>query len=165
MNEGRSNPGAVTLQDIMIQDVLTVQADWSLDQLAQFLVQNYISGAPVVTEQGDLIGVVSLTDIVRHDSIHADDLRLAGAYEYYLRGGESRYLQEQIASLQIINESPFTVRDIMTPMVFKVSEDTTLKEVADVMIRGHIHRVFVTRGKMLVGVVTALDMLTVIRDM
>ena len=36
--------------------------------------------------------------------------------------------------------------------------------VADTMLKGRIHRVFVTRDRKLVGIVTALDMLQVIRD-
>ena len=71
---------------------------------------------------------------------------------------------EFCASLRIVTEMVFTVRDIMTPMIFDVSEDTTLPEAADAMIRGHIHRIFVTRHHKVTGIVTALDMLKVIRD-
>jgi len=57
------------------------------------------------------------------------------------------------------------VRDIMTPMIFSVSENTSVQEVADVMLKRRIHRVFVTRDGKLAGIVTALDMLKVIRDL
>jgi CBS domain-containing protein len=81
-----------------------------------------------------------------------------------LRSSESPYVQEEIASLRIATEMVFTVRDIMTPMIFDVAEDTTLREAADAMIRGHIHRILVTRDQKVRGIVTALDMLKVIRD-
>ena len=61
------------------------------------------------------------------------------------------------------NDSPVQVRDIMTPMIFKVEENTGVQEVAETMLRGRIHRVFVTQGNTLTGIVTALDMLRVIR--
>jgi CBS domain-containing protein len=57
------------------------------------------------------------------------------------------------------------VREIMTPMIFKVSEEDSIQEVADIMLKGRIHRVFVTRGTLLTGIVTALDMLQVIRNL
>jgi CBS domain-containing protein len=57
------------------------------------------------------------------------------------------------------------VRDIMTPMIFSVSEDTSVQEVAETMLKGRIHRVFVTRDNKLAGIVTALDMLKVIRGL
>jgi CBS domain-containing protein len=153
------------IKNIMTSNVLTVQADWSLDQLAEFFIDNYISGAPVVNKDDELIGVVSLTDVVRHDSLRVNELEKNDPHEYYIRGLESRYAQEEIKSLRIRTQSPVTVRDIMTPIVFDIKEDATVQQVADTMIRGHIHRVFVTRDKKIVGIVTALDMLKIVRDL
>jgi len=53
----------------------------------------------------------------------------------------------------------------MTPTIFKVNEDTTVQEVADTLIRKRIHRVFVTREEKVVGVISTVDMLKIIRDM
>ena len=58
-----------TVSSIMQRDVLSVGDSWPLHQLASFLTDNQISGAPVTSEDGELIGVVSLTDIVRYDSM------------------------------------------------------------------------------------------------
>ena len=155
----------LSVKDIMTCNVLTARADWSLDQLAEFLVENYISGAPVISEDEELSGVVSLTDIVRHDSLHVSDSETDSPHEYYVQELTGQYAREEIKSLRIRVASPVTVRDIMTPIIFDVNEDVTLQQVADTMIRGRIHRVFVTRNKQLIGVVTALDMLKVIRDL
>ena len=85
-------------------------------------------------------------------------------HDVYLYALERRMGHEELRSFHTEYESPVLVRDIMTPMIFEVGEDTTVQEVADTMLRGGIHRVFVTRGKKLTGIVTALDMLKVIRD-
>jgi CBS domain-containing protein len=53
----------------------------------------------------------------------------------------------------------------MTPMIFKVEEHTSVQEVAETMLRGRIHRVFVTRDNALTGIVTTLDMMQVIRNL
>jgi len=53
----------------------------------------------------------------------------------------------------------------MTPMIFEVTEDARVQDVAETMLKGNIHRVFVTRDKKLTGIVTTLDMMQVIRDM
>ena len=50
----------------------------------------------------------------------------------------------------------------MTPMIFRVDEDAGVKEIADMLIRGGIHRVFVTEGSKLTGIITALDLLKVV---
>ena len=154
----------LTAKDIMNTEILLAQADWSLDRLAEFFIDNYISGAPVISQDEELIGVVSLTDIVRYASFHIQETRQDDVHDYYLRGLERRYAQEDIAALGLKPEPMETVRDIMTPLIFDVREDTPIKSIADTMVRGHIHRLFVTRGKQVVGIITALDMLRTIRD-
>ena len=154
----------LTAKDVMNKDVLSVGMDWSVEYLTDFLVENGISGAPVTSEDGKLVGVVSLTDIVRHNSLPGKDSRLNSPYDYYRHGLEHQYAKEDIRSLSIETEPLDTVRDIMTPMIFDVNEDTKVKQVADTMIRGRIHRVFVTREQKLAGVITTVDMLEVIRN-
>jgi len=50
-------------------------------------------------------------------------------------------------------------------MVFSVSEDTRVQDIADTMIKNRIHRIFVTREEKMVGIISSVDMLMVIRDM
>lgn len=155
----------VTAADIMTEDVLAARADWTLDRLSDFFVENSISGAPVVAEDGTLIGVVSLTDLVRHKTLPLKSEACSGPHEYYLQTLEYRFAAEEIASFRIKGETLDTARDIMTPIVFKVTEKTRVQQVADTMIRGHIHRLFVTRKGRVVGIITALDLIKVIRDL
>jgi CBS domain-containing protein len=49
-------------------------------------------------------------------------------------------------------------------MIFEISEGASLQEAADIMVKGHIHRLFVTRQNHIAGIVTALDILASIRD-
>jgi CBS domain-containing protein len=51
------------------------------------------------------------------------------------------------------------VGDIMTPTVYTVPADTPASELARTMVSGRIHRLFVTRGRRIVGIVTSLDLL------
>jgi len=155
----------LTARDVMTRDVLAAQADWPVDRLAEFLIENDISGAPVIAEDGTLIGVVSLTDIVRHDSLHQKEphAHVYRTHDYYLPVLEDRYAQEEVAMFQIRGDSDVTVQDIMTPMIFEVDEATPVPQVAEKMVRGRIHRVFVTRQNTVVGIITALGLLDVLR--
>ena len=157
--------GDLTAKDVMIQEVLEVRAEWSLQRLVEFLVENSISGAPVTTENGKLVGVVSLTDIIRHDTLLEKGSQSYGTHEYYLHTLESQFAPQEIDSLHFGNEPLMTVRDIMAPTIFRVDENATVQQVADTMIRGRIHRVFVTQEEKVVGIISAADMLRVIRDM
>lgn len=155
----------IKAKDIMTTDVLVASAEWSLERLTEFFVENSISGAPVTSEDGKLIGVVSLTDIVVKGAMQARNFQSEGPHEYYLKELERQYGRQEMGSFQVVDEPLVIVREIMTPMIFKVNEDTVVKKVADIMIRNRIHRVFVTREEELVGVIATPDMLKIIRDM
>ncbi|MDZ7289076.1 MAG: CBS domain-containing protein [candidate division KSB1 bacterium] len=155
----------LTAKDVMNPHVISVPADWTIEELAQFLIDKAITGAPVKDENGKLIGVVSLTDIVRHDSLAEIDLRANEPHDYYMHGWEDRLAAEDLTSFHVEDKPQVTVREIMTPMVFKVNENTSIQEVADTMIGGRVHRLLVTRGEKIVGIITTMDMLKVIRDM
>ena len=152
-------------RDMMKTKVFTVKSDWSLHRLAEFFLEKSISGAPVTSEESKLIGVVSLKDLISQDTVPEKDLQSFGPHEYYMYTLENHYATEEIASFHLGNEPSVTVRDIMTPMIYKVGENARVQKVADLMIRNQIHRVFVTREEKIVGIVSAVDLLKIVRDM
>lgn len=164
MSDSRESVRNMTVSDVMQREVLAVDASWSLEELTDCLVDNSISGAPVVAENDELVGVVSLTDIVRQNRLQEYGGGREDTHDVYLFELDRQMGKDELRELHIQYETPVMVRDIMTPMIFSVSEDTSVQEVAETMLKGRIHRVFVTRENKLTGIVTALDMLKVIRD-
>jgi CBS domain-containing protein len=144
--------------------VITVSDEMTVQELADLFTGEMISGAPVVDADERLVGVVSLSDIVRTGArragITADPLRTS----YYLFGWEDKVSEEDFDDLRLEVDSETLVRDIMTPTIFGVPETMPIGEMADTMIRGRIHRLIVTRGSHVVGIVTTLDMLKAIRQ-
>jgi CBS domain-containing protein len=51
--------------DVMIKDVVTVLESTPLKEVARILSDKNITGAPVVNSLGELVGVISETDIIR----------------------------------------------------------------------------------------------------
>jgi len=153
-----------TVSTIMQRNVLSVEESWPLHRLARFLTDHQISGAPVTSDDGELIGVVSLTDIVRYDSMPESRGEIQDTHEYYLHTLKMQMTQEEASSFHEEQESSATVRDIMTHMIFEVDENASIEEVADTMVKGHIHRLFVTHNKQISGVVTALDLVEYLRN-
>lgn len=164
MSYAQQDVREITVRDVMRSEVLAAEADWSLDKLAEFLVDHSISGAPVTSADGELVGVVSMTDIVRQNSMADSAPNKDTTHDVYLYELERHMSREEIKVFHTEYESPVRVRDIMTPMIFRVSEDTRIQDVAETMLKGRIHRVFVTRGDKLTGIITALDMLQIVRD-
>ncbi|MDX1740708.1 MAG: CBS domain-containing protein [Rhodothermales bacterium] len=151
-------------RDIMQPNVLTISEDWHVTHLAEFLTENSISGGPVVSEDGRLLGVVSLTDVVRHDSFPNREPRKHRQHGYYKHALEKEYSDEDLASFRFGLDDEAHVGDIMTPMIFSVEEDASVKEVAVTMVTGRIHRVLVTREDELVGIISALDVLRLLAN-
>lgn len=150
-------------KDIMNPDVFSVGPDWSIGQLADFFIEKAISGAPVISESDKLLGVVSMTDLIRQKSMPGTIFHSDNIEECYIYSPERQYSPAEIGSTRIDSESLVTVRDIMTPVTFSVSEYAKIQDVADAMLRGQIHRVFVTRNDVLIGIITTMDMLNAIR--
>jgi CBS domain-containing protein len=150
-------------KDLMTTDVRTVDADWPIDRVAQFLIDHGISGAPVVQDD-QLMGVISLTDIARHSSTAGEPASDRPA-SFYRSELEASYAEEDLENLQISEGGETTAEHVMTPQVYDVNEHTSIQQVAQVMHRGGIHRVFVTTDGEVRGVITALDMLKVVATM
>lgn len=51
--------------DVMVKDVIVVNESAPLKEVAKLFSEQKITGAPVVNSQGELVGVISQTDIIR----------------------------------------------------------------------------------------------------
>lgn len=150
-------------KDVMNREVLGVRVDMTAREAAAFLTENQIGGAPVLDEEGRLVGVLSLTDLAESESERADLVGDRARPELDVRGWEERVAREDLGRLHMEPEDVL-VRDIMTPTVYTVPEDTTVPEIARAMIAGRIHRLFVTRARQVVGIVTPLDLLRLLAE-
>lgn len=144
-------------RNVMSMTVHTVDEDWSLEELARFFVDKSITGAPVVTRAGKLVGVVSTTDLARAQTER--EAPPPEEHDYFARSFAASISPDELAEVTLVRQSGRTVREIMTPAVFDVTPDTSVAEIAQMMVRGRIHRVFVSENKKIVGVVSALDLL------
>lgn len=153
-----------TAADVMTKDVATVDSDWPIDRLMTFLADRAISGAPVVNAEGEPIGVVSLTDVARN-GVTVEGAAGANANAYYADGLARHVSREELGGFHADAGSATLVRDVMTPVVFAVDADATVQEVAATMTTGRVHRVLVTRAGKMAGIISAMDLLPLVRDM
>lgn len=148
-----------TAQDIMNTDILTVHDDMPLSDLAVFLVENEISGAPVLDATGHLLGVVSVTDIARCQGEHLAVRAESEPADFFIRDYNQVADTLGLHTINIADSGELTARDIMTPTVFTVPEQTPVDQIAKTMFAGRIHRILVTRNNRVVGIISSLDML------
>jgi CBS domain-containing protein len=145
-------------KDIMSSAVITVRDDLTVGELASFLTESEISGAPVVDSEGRLVGVVSLADIARNSSGGPDIAQDRSSPEFFVRGWEEQFNPEDIDQLHIENQD-MLVRDVMRQRFYTVSEEASVSQVADTMVQAHVHRLLVTRDEEVAGIISSLDLL------
>lgn len=144
-------PRNTTVADIMSRPAKIVAPDTTIETVRHLLLDSAISGMPVVDEDGEPIGMLSRTDLLRagDEGMEMEDL---------LEGRDAPAGLGYEARLTHIGHR--TVRDVMTPRVFSVPTDATVAHAAQEMTARHVHRLVVldAAGK-ISGVVTSLDVL------
>ncbi len=142
----------LTAKEIMNKKVITIKKDASIKELSELLVDNKISGVPVLDENNDLVGIVSEGDIIVQNS----DLHFPRYFKLldgiiYLESLNKfkRSLEKHLAT---------KVEDIMTVKVKTVDEDTPINEIADIMLDSRVNRLPVMdKNNKLVGIITRAD--------
>lgn len=129
----------LTAKDIMTTNIIWAKTTTTLEDLAMLFCEHSITGAPVMDEAGQTVGVVSRSDVVNYTNALAER-------------GES------------FDVSLTTVKDIMTPTIFSVEEAASLLSLIETMIEHDVHRLMVKRDKRIVGIITTGDLLRVIAE-
>ncbi|WP_234745411.1 CBS domain-containing protein [Burkholderia sp. WTPI3] len=136
--------------DVMTPAVISVKPDMTVQQTAALLVEHGISGAPVIDDNGRLIGMISESDLVRRVEIDTDKPRRAWWLELLIarRDDAAGYVKTH-AQL---------VKDVMTKHVNTVEEMTPIDEVAHILEKARIRSVPVVRGNEIVGIVSRANL-------
>lgn len=150
----------VLASEIMTPSIKAVPQSWTMDRLARFLTDNEITGSPVTDESGEIVGIATLKDITefRWNASRSDADKQLTAEEQQ----EARRLRMML--FEEMGKVPVEVRDIMTPIVLSVDETTPVRDIANIMMNEHLHRIFVTRDSKITGIVTTYDMLKIVSE-
>ena len=141
---------------IMTRRVITVATGAPIVEAANTMLQNHISGLPVVEETGKLVGIISQGDFIRRAEIGTQ--RKRGRWLKLLLGSG------KVAS-DFVHERGRKVGEIMTLDPCTVTEDATLEDVVSLMEQNNGKRLPVMRGDQLVGIVTRSNLLQAVAEL
>ncbi|KPK27993.1 MAG: hypothetical protein AMJ61_03850 [Desulfobacterales bacterium SG8_35_2] len=143
----------LTAKDIMTTNVITVQKDTSVNELAEILWKNKISGAPVLDEGGNVISVVTESDLIdQNKKVHIPTMISILDSVIFLES--SKKTEKEIQKM-----AGNTVKDICAMKLVSVSEDTGLDEIATIMSENKVHTLPVMKDDKLVGVIGKSDII------
>jgi CBS domain-containing protein len=137
----------MNVSDVMTREVVTVHPEMSLRDFALLLSEHRISGMPVLDRAGNLLGVISEADIVAKERGLP---RRSTALSWILG--------EQTAEDDLRRRAATTVGEAMTTPAITIGEDRPLREGAALMLDRDVNRLPVTRGDILVGILTRADL-------
>jgi CBS domain-containing protein len=136
------------VQDVMTTDVSTIGPDGLVKDAAIEFVQRRISGMPVVSSDGEVIGVISETDILPKES---GERRGGGLLQWFLDPDDS-WINRRFDAV--------TVEDAMSSPALTILPGRPLAEAAKVMLDEDVNRLpVVDPDGLLVGLVSRGDLI------
>jgi len=135
--------------EIMTKDVITVSPDASLKDVGEILKERRISGVPVIDAKGNIVGIVTLTDMLRVlDQI------------YKWREMERRIPDLKLSEMFEKEKSEAKVRNVMTKSVYTLDENQTMEDVMRMMFDKKVHTIPITKDGKLLGIVGKRDLIS-----
>jgi CBS domain-containing protein len=117
----------------MQKDVKAVRPDVSVADVIASLADAHVSGVPVVDRHGQMLGVISSTDVLTQEAEAQDT------------DARTTLLESTLA------------QDIMTPHPLTIDPDADVREAAREMLYAEVHRLFVVQHGRLIGVISTSD--------
>lgn len=129
----------VPVAEILHRDAPRAQPEMSMRAAVDLMLHHGARALPVVGEKGEVLGIVSESDVLR-------GMRMSGPRD---RNGEDSHALMH----------PLAVRDVMTRSVMCIAETTGLEEAANLMIKKEVEQFPVVREGRFTGLVTRADIL------
>ena len=131
-----------TAKDIMQTRVISVGVDDPLMSVHRLFVDEEISGAPVVNDRGEVVGVISARDLLRD---HQEEEEVDRDDSVYYLGDLSDETREFMSNQRDFVETlaSRTAGDVMSRDIIAVDSDAPVAKIAETLISNKIHRVLV----------------------
>lgn len=138
-------------RDVMVSPVITVEPSASVKEVAQILLQHHISALPVVDGAGQLIGIVSESDLMRRADL--------GTERHRSRWLSALFVDEERLAAEYVKAHGHKVADVMTKRVITAAPDTPLNDIASLLEKHGIKRVPILENGTLVGIVSRANLI------
>ncbi|MBF0483675.1 MAG: CBS domain-containing protein [Candidatus Omnitrophica bacterium] len=148
MSDDQLNLDQILAKDIMSESVISVKPDMLIGQVAHLMLRSIVSGVPVVNENKELVGIVTLTDLF----ILLD--KVARQVEQGVNDERNKSLHEHLEKTKNL-----PILEIMSKTIITIAPTTTLREMLDIVIKWHIHFLPVMQEGKIIGVIGRHDIL------
>lgn len=132
-------------KDIMTRHVVSVTPESTLSDFADVLLKNGISGVPVITAKGNLVGMITESDCLNRVEMGTEQKQ--SFWRSLLADPESR-------AEKYIRAHGRKVSEVMTRNLITAVEDTDVSEIIHLMEKHRVKRIPIVAGSSVVGIVS-----------
>lgn len=143
-----------TVADAMSRDPIVVRPETPLNEAIQLLAERRISGLPVMDDAGQLVGIVSETDLMWQETGVTPPAYIMFLDSVIYLQNPAKYERELHKALGQ------TVGEVMSRDPITVSPDKPLKEAAHLMHERDVHRLpVIDAAGHIIGILTRGDII------
>jgi CBS domain-containing protein len=140
-------------KDIMTKAVHSVTEDTDVEELARLFVTKGVNAMPVLDAAGRLKGIVTETDLVEQDKpIHIPTV--VSIFDWVLYLESEKNFREEVQKITARKVGDICSRELIT-----CSPETSVSDIAALMVDNKAHLIPVVDGEKMVGVVARLDII------
>jgi len=143
----------ITVKEIMTASPVTVTPDTEIVHAARLLLENKVNGLPVVDDDGNLVGIICQSDLI------AQQKKIPLPSIFTLLDGFIPLKSTKQLDREFDKIAAITVSQAMTPEPYTVTPETTLEDIATIMVNRSYHSIPVLSDGQLVGIVGKEDIL------
>lgn len=140
-------------RDIMTRKVISVSPETEVTKAAKILLDNSVNGMPVVDTEGRLVGIICQSDLI------AQQKQLPLPSVFTLLDGVIPLFSQKNLESEARKIIATTVSDAMTPDPVTISPESSLEEIAKLMVDKKLHTLPVIKQGKLIGIVGKEDVL------
>lgn len=137
-------------KDVMTPNVITVDENTPVQEIARTLLEWRISAVPVLDSHETVVGIVSEGDLMHRPESGTDR-----PPPWWL----SALTEHEQRAIEFAKSHGHVAKDVMTKVVVMINEEASLAEIAQTLEEHRIKRVPVVRGSKLVGIVSRANLL------
>jgi|SRR5450756_192524 len=147
----------IKVRDAMTPDPITVLPETPVTDVARVMIKNGIGGVPVVNKEGDLLGIITESDLIVQDT----DVKFPSFVHFldgyvFVPGSIHRFEEKFLKAVAA------TAEDLMTADIITVDADDPVEDTATLMSKKRLKRFPVISEGQLVGIITMRDIVKLI---
>jgi CBS domain-containing protein len=147
----------VLVEQAMTPDPVTVSQETSVTDVAKIMVDRNIGGIPVVDETGELVGIVTESDLIVQDTDVKFPSFVSFLSGYVFVPGSVHRFEEKFRKAVAA-----TAGEVMTEDLVTVDAGDSVERVATMMSHKKMKRFPVIKDGSLVGIITMADVVKLI---